>query len=80
MSRKEHRSSLFERSLTIRQQRKLHLMVATGVATDEAASGDSVMRIVNHCGQVTKGVWWMSWRQEAMKGVLGCDKLGGVVK
>jgi len=25
-------------------------------------------------------VWRMSRRQEAMKGVLGCDKLGEVVK
>jgi len=25
-------------------------------------------------------VWGMSWRQEAMKGVEDCDKLGGVVK
>ena len=31
-------------------------------------------------GQATKGVWGMSGRQEAMKGVEDCDKLGGVVK
>jgi len=24
--------------------------------------------------QVTKGVWWMSWHLEAMKGVVGCVK------
>ena len=29
------------------------------------------------CGQATKGVWGMSWRQEAMKGVEDCDNLGG---
>ena len=32
------------------------------------------------CGQATKGVWGMSWRQEAMKGVEDCDKPGEVVK
>ena len=34
----------------------------------------------DHCGQATKGVWRMSWRQKAMKGVEGCDKLGEAVK
>jgi hypothetical protein len=34
----------------------------------------------DQCGQATKGVWGMSWRQEAMKGVEDCDKLGGAVK
>ena len=34
----------------------------------------------DQCGQATKGVWGMSWRQEAMKGVEDCDKLGGTVK
>ena len=28
-------------------------------------------------GQVTKGVWGMSWRKEAMKDVVSCDKPGG---
>ena len=32
------------------------------------------------CGQVTKGTWGMSWRQEPMKGVEDCDKPGVVVK
>ena len=31
-------------------------------------------------GQVTKGVWGMSWRQEALKGVEDCDKRGVAVK
>ena len=35
---------------------------------------------MNHCDQVTKGVWGMSWRQKAMKGVEGCDMPGEVVK
>ena len=34
----------------------------------------------DQCGQATKGVWGMSWRQEAMKGVEDCDKPGGMVK
>ena len=34
----------------------------------------------NKCGQATKGTWGMSWRQEALKGVEDCEKLGGAVK
>ncbi len=34
----------------------------------------------DQCGQATKGVWGMSWRQEATKGVEDCDKRGGAVK
>jgi hypothetical protein len=34
----------------------------------------------DQCGQATKGVWGMSWRQEAMKGVEDCDNPGGAVK
>jgi hypothetical protein len=26
-------------------------------------------------GQATKSIWWMPWRQKAMKGVISCDKL-----
>jgi hypothetical protein len=32
------------------------------------------------CGQATKGVWGMSGRQEATKGVEDCDNPGGAVK
>jgi hypothetical protein len=35
---------------------------------------------VDQCGQATKGVWGMPWRQKAMKGVEDCDKLGELVK
>ena len=34
----------------------------------------------DQCGQATKGVWGMSRRQEAMKGVEDCEKPGGLVK
>src|SRR6266498_1539187 len=34
----------------------------------------------DQCGQATKGMWGMSWRQEAMKGVEDCEKPGGMVK
>src|SRR5262249_50221063 len=34
----------------------------------------------DECGQATKGMWGMSWRQKAMKGVEDCDKPGGTVK
>jgi hypothetical protein len=30
--------------------------------------------------QVSKGTWWMPWRQEAMKDVAGCDKPRGAAK
>ena len=33
----------------------------------------------DHCGQVIKGTWRMSWRQKAMKGVMDCDKPGEAV-
>ncbi len=33
----------------------------------------------DHGGQATKGVWGMSRRQQAMKGVEDCDKPGGAV-
>ena len=38
------------------------------------------VRALDKCGQATKRTWGMSWRQEAVKGVEDCDKLGGVVK
>ena len=37
-------------------------------------------RGLDQCGQATKGVWGMSGRQEAMKGVEDCDKPGEAVK
>lgn len=38
------------------------------------------IRAFDSSGQVTKGAWGMSWRQEALKGVEDCDKLGETVK
>ena len=40
----------------------------------------SVWRSCDHSGQVTKGVWGMSRRQKAMKGVEGCEMPGEAVK
>ena len=40
----------------------------------------SLRRVLDIGGQATKGAWGMSRRQKAMKGVEGCEKLGGVVK
>lgn len=37
-------------------------------------------RALDKGGQATKGTWGMSWRQEALKGVEDCDKLGEIVK
>ena len=34
----------------------------------------------DQCGQATKGMWGMSRRQQAMKGVEDCDKPGEAVK
>jgi hypothetical protein len=42
--------------------------------------GNPGVRDEDHGGQVTKGVWGMSWRQKAMKGVEGCEKPGEAVK
>ena len=43
-------------------------------------SWGSTLQGVDQCGQATKGVWGMPRRQEAMKGVEDCEKLGGLVK
>ena len=37
-------------------------------------------RALDSRGQATKGAWGMSWRQEALKGVEDCEKLGEAVK
>jgi hypothetical protein len=42
--------------------------------------GNPGVRGEDHSGQVTKGVWGMSLRQKAMKGVEGCEKPGEAVK
>ena len=38
------------------------------------------LRVLDICGQATKGTWGMSWHQKAMKGVEDCEKSGGAVK
>ena len=51
------------------------------VAKDEGRMTNDVLgRGQDQCGQATKGVWGMSRRQEAMKGVEDCDKPGEAVK
>ena len=45
-----------------------------------APYGAEEILAVDHGGQAHKGVWGMSWRQKAMKGVEGCDKPGEAVK
>ena len=50
-------------------------------ARDQALSTkDFLGRGQDQCGQATKGVWGMSRRQQAKKGVEDCDKPGGAVK
>src|SRR6056297_162383 len=38
--------------------------------------GRGGLRVQDFDGQATKGIWGMSWRQETMKGVEVCEKLG----
>ena len=40
----------------------------------------AAVTVVDKCGQITKGVWWMSWHREAKKDVVACDKLRGTGK
>ena len=40
----------------------------------------SRLRVLDICGQATKGAWGMSWRQKTMTGVEDCEKSGVVVK
>ena len=42
--------------------------------------GQEPQRANGSCGQATKGAWWMSRRDEAMKDVVGCDKPREAVK
>ena len=44
------------------------------LAALQSEIADSVT-VIDKCGQATKGVWWMSWHQEAMKDVVACDML-----
>ena len=50
------------------------------VAGHQLRSAVMASRIIHHGGQANKGVWRMSRRQEAMKGVEGCEKPGVAVK
>ena len=40
---------------------------------EEQGAADLILRVIQY--QVSKGIWWMPWRSEAMKDVAGCDKL-----
>ena len=33
------------------------------------------LTVIDKCGQVLKGVWWMSWHREATKDAEACDML-----
>jgi hypothetical protein len=57
------------------RQKKLHVNASRKVRKFFRSDRDE-----DHGGQVTKGVWGMSWRQKAMKGVEGCEKPGEAVK
>jgi hypothetical protein len=38
-----------------------------------------LMKFIKLIDQGIKGVWWMPWYREAMKGVANCDKPRGAV-
>ena len=61
-------------------ERRNRCVATTPVGRAESPAGVISLRDRNKSGQATKGIWWMSWRQKAMKGVEGCDKPGGAVK
>ena len=50
------------------------------VAAILSNQGKAAVGVFDSCGQATKGAWGMSWRQEALKGVEGCEKPGVAVK
>ena len=56
---------------------RIDLAFLVGGSSQEELAG---ARGLDLCGQATKGAWGMSWRQEALKGVEDCEKLGGIVK
>jgi hypothetical protein len=53
---------------------------STGSAASPLGKAAGDEGALDSCGQATKGVWGMSWRQEALKGVEVCDMPGGVDK
>ena len=68
------------------RERKGSLLCPTLAGLGLVAGSDSGICLVatlgggqDPCGQATKGMWGMSWRQEAMKGVEDCDKPGEAV-
>ena len=56
------------------------VLFSGAMATCPARGGGPRAGGQEQCGQATKGMWGMSWRQKAMKGVEDCDKPGGAVK
>ncbi len=46
------------------------------VARSAAGPTKTILRLLDRIKRM-KGVWWMPWRQEAMKDVVRCDKPWG---
>jgi hypothetical protein len=68
---------------TCREQRdvaQLRVLVGFLLTTGYWLLTTVSFRACDQCGQATKGVWGMSRRQKAKKGVEDCDKPGEVVK
>ena len=55
------------------------VLFSGAMATCPARGGGPRAGGQEQCGQATKGMWGMSWRQEAMKGVEDCEKPGVAV-
>src|SRR5277367_4494894 len=55
------------------------ILFSGAMATCPARGGDPRAGGQEQCGQATKGMWGMSWRQKAMKGVEDCEKPGVAV-
>jgi hypothetical protein len=54
--------------------------VLDAIQTATIGRGFGWRRVLDNCGQATKGAWGMSWRQKTMTGVEDCEKSGVVVK
>lgn len=55
-------------------------MLREDVGSPANSSSEALVRRTTKCLKYEKGIWWMPWRIEAMKDVLGCEKPGGAAK
>ena len=77
---RETEYSLLERSATCRRFGSSFLYSLFFRVSGAVSTVLGIGRVLNICGQATKGTWGMSWCWKALKGVEDCEKPGGVVK